>query len=291
MSPTTGAVLLLIIGNLLATFSDVAVKLLELGISPFQYMFLRQLVSLLVIAPLWWCQPLPARVFVQKRITCLRAHLVLIGSGCTMMALSYLPIATANAIFYAAPLLMLPLAVVILNERASRNKVLSTVFGFIGVLVVLRPSQFHWAALFALGTACTLALFNLLVRKLPSEQSVITTLWWTTVCSLPISLILAINDWRPLSMDQITLVAVSAVCILSYNGLAVAAYRKAPPGDVALSEYSGLVFAALFGILWFGEVPDWLTAIGILMIIVPLMPWRSRNARHLPRKAQAPARR
>lgn len=47
------AIVLLIIGNFLATLSDVAVKLIDGDISPFQYMFLRQLISLLLITPLW----------------------------------------------------------------------------------------------------------------------------------------------------------------------------------------------------------------------------------------------
>ncbi|MFA0703833.1 EamA family transporter, partial [Vibrio sp. 10N.222.48.A8] len=69
--------------------------------------------------------------------------------------------------------------------------------------IVLRPSQFHWAALFALGTALTLALFNVLVRKLPSEQTVVTTLWWTTLFSIPASLVLCFLYWQPVSVEHL----------------------------------------------------------------------------------------
>ena len=53
MSPHHLALLLLVIGNLAASLSDVAVKLIEGGISPFQYMFVRQLASLLLILPFY----------------------------------------------------------------------------------------------------------------------------------------------------------------------------------------------------------------------------------------------
>ncbi|MCX2788616.1 MULTISPECIES: DMT family transporter [Vibrio] len=277
MSPHHLALFLLVIGNLAASLSDVAVKLIEGGISPFQYMFVRQLASLLILLPFYLKQNPSKRILKQVPITLLRAHLILIGSGCMMVAVTYLPLATANAVFYAAPILMLPLSVLFLKEHPALRKVLLTGFGFFGVLVVLRPNHFHWAALFALGTATTLAMFNILVRKLPSEQSVVTTLWWTTLFSLPVSTLLAGVYWQPMTWQELTLVIASAICILSYNGLAVLAYQKAPAGEIALAEYSGLVFVTLFGIWWFDEIPDWLTAVGILMIVLPLLPWNKKR--------------
>ncbi|CAH1608029.1 DMT family transporter [Vibrio jasicida] len=277
MSPHHLALFLLVIGNLAASLSDVAVKLIEGGISPFQYMFVRQLASLLILLPFYLKQNPSKRILKQVPITLLRAHLILIGSGCMMVAVTYLPLATANAVFYAAPILMLPLSVLFLKEHPPLRKVLLTGFGFFGVLVVLRPNHFHWAALFALGTATTLAMFNILVRKLPSEQSVVTTLWWTTLFSLPVSTLLAGVYWQPMTWQELTLVIASAICILSYNGLAVLAYQKAPAGEIALAEYSGLVFVTLFGIWWFDEIPDWLTAVGILMIVLPLLPWNKKR--------------
>ncbi|GAK85827.1 hypothetical protein JCM19238_3417 [Vibrio ponticus] len=110
-------------------------------------------------------------------------------------------------------------------------KVIATAIGFAGVLMVLRPSQFHWAAWFALGTATTLAVFNILARKLPAEQPVVTTLFWTSVMTVPLSAILAALYWQPISAEQIMLVAISAALILSYNGLAVIAYKKAPAAN------------------------------------------------------------
>lgn len=277
MSPHHLALFLLVIGNLAASLSDVAVKLIEGSISPFQYMFVRQLASLLLILPFYLKQKPNKRSLKQATITILRAHLILIGSGCMMVAVTHLPLATANAVFYAAPILMLPLSILFLKEHPPLSKILLTCFGFLGVLVVLRPDHFHWAALFALGTASTLAMFNILVRKLPSEQSVVTTLWWTTLFSLPISAILAGVYWQSITWQELALVIASAVCILSYNGLAVLAYQKAPAGEIALAEYSGLVFVTLFGIWWFDEIPDWLTAVGIIMIVLPLLPWNKRK--------------
>jgi drug/metabolite transporter (DMT)-like permease len=272
MNPVALAVWLLVLGNLAASLSDVAVKMLQGEVVPFQYMFLRQLFAFAFIWPVWRKQPKVLRQLHDPKVTLIRAHLVLLGAGCMVVAISYLPLATANAVFYAAPLLMLPLSILFLKERPSRGKIIATVTGFLGVLIVLRPSKFHWAALFALGTACSLALFNLLARTIPERQPVVTTLMWTTLFSLPISGLLAAAYWQPLSLHQWLWIAASSGLILLYNGLAVAAYQKAPASQIALAEYSGLIFVAAFGAFWFAEMLDSLTWLGIGMIILPLLP-------------------
>lgn len=274
LSVVSLAILFLVAGNLSASLSDVAVKLLNGGISPFQYMFIRQLFCVVLMLPFWLRTSPSQRQLGCYKIPLVRAHLVLAGSGFVMMALTYLPLATANAIFYAAPLLMLPLSFWILGEKPAATKVIATVIGFVGVLIVLRPSQFHWAALFALGCAFTLAMYNVLVKKLPSEQPVAITLFWTGVLSLPISGLLAFTFWQSISAMEIFWIAASAIFTLGYHGSAVAAYKRAHTSQIALAEYSGLIFVTLFGMMWFDEIPDGLTVVGILLIILPMMPIR-----------------
>ncbi|WP_192889491.1 DMT family transporter [Vibrio bathopelagicus] len=279
MSNVTVGILLLIAGNLFASLSDVAVKLLNGEVPALQYIFFRQLISLLIITPLWLQQKKEQRRLQQAKVTIIRGQLILIGSGCMVVAITHLSLATANAVFYVAPLLMLPLSMFLLKEQPALGKVIATTIGFVGALIVLRPSQFHGAALFALGTALTLALFNVLVRKLPSEQSVVTTLWWTTLFSIPASLVLCFLYWQPVSAEHLGYIVLSATLILSYNGLAVSAYQKAHSSQIALAEYSGLVFVALIGAIWFDEIPDTLTFIGIMLIILPLAPFKRPKKR------------
>ncbi|ASP37443.1 EamA family transporter [Bacterioplanes sanyensis] len=275
MTNTSVAVALLVLGNFIASLADVSVKNLDGDISAVQYTFLRQCMSLLIVLPFWLRQERHKRALSHNGVTLVRAHLIMVGSGCTMMAITYLPLATANAIFYTAPLIMLPLSVWLLNEAPKASKVIGSLIGFVGVLVVLRPSQFHWAAWFALGTAVSVAIFHLLARRLPAEQSVVTTLFWTSLFSLPISGVLALAYWQPLSWPLVGWVFMTAVCVLAYNGLAVLAYKKAPADQISMAEYTGLIFVTLMGIAWFAEVPDWLSLFGMALIIVPLLPWRT----------------
>jgi drug/metabolite transporter (DMT)-like permease len=270
---TQTAILLLVAGNLVASLSDVAVKGLNGEISSFQYVFLRQLLSVCLLWPFWWRLPQAERGVAPLGWNLLRAHLILMGSGCMLVAITYLPLTTANAVFYIAPLLVLPRSAVLLKERLSLRHILMSGLGFAGVLVVLRPSTFHWAAFFALGTALCLALFHVTGRFLKQGQAVVTTLFWTSVLSLPVSGALAIFNWQPLSALNLSFIVASALCILLYNGLAFKAYHSAAPGRVSVAENSGLIFVTLFGFLWFDELPDALTIVGVLLIVIPLMPW------------------
>ncbi|WP_428775247.1 DMT family transporter [Vibrio sp.] len=287
MSPTNLAIVLLVAGNFVAALSDVAVKLLDGGVPPFQYVFLRQLVAVMLLLPLWLRLNRQQRQLTNPGATLLRSHLIILGSGCMIVSLTYLPLATANAVFYTAPLLMLPLSKWLFGERPPADKLLATLIGFAGVLVLLRPSQFHWAALFALGTALTVALYNLLSRKLPLEQPLLTTLFWTSLLSLPLSSLLAWWYWQPVASGQLGLIASSALLILTYNGLAVQAYKNEPAANIALSEYSGLVFVALFGLWWFDEVPTPLSLVGMLLIVLAIFPYRDWQARRKARSLAA----
>jgi len=273
----TVAIIFLVTGNLSASISDVAVKLLDGAVSPFQYVFIRQLLCVLILLPFWINTSVSKRQAGSIKVTLLRAHLVLVGSGFLMVALTHLPLTTANAVFYTAPLIMLPLSALILGEKMSSTKIIATLIGFTGVLIVLRPSQLHWATIFALGCAFTLALYNVLVKNLPTTQPVTVTLFWTSLMSLPVSGAFAIFFWQPISWFELMLITASALFTMGYHGCAVSAYKSSNTSQIALAEYSGLIFVTLFGITWFDEVPDWLTIVGIFLIILPIILRRQKS--------------
>ncbi|WP_339673575.1 DMT family transporter [Dasania marina] len=270
LSVVTLAILVLIAGNFVMSLSDVAVKLLAGCVSAFQYIFIRQLCCLLLLLPFWFRCSTSQRTLKHGAVTTLRAHLVLVGSGCAMVALTHLPLATANAVFYAAPLIMLPLSIWIMKEKVPLAHTLATALGFIGVLIVLRPSQFHWAALFALGTAFTWALFNVLVKKLPVDQPVSITLIWTNLLGLPLAGVLAVIFWQPMSALELGLIAISALFSLLYHGTCVFSYHRAPTSQLAIAEYSGLIFVSLLGMIYFEEYLDTLSLVGIALIVLPI---------------------
>ncbi|MEI6897704.1 MAG: DMT family transporter [Psychromonas sp.] len=272
------AILLLILANLMASFSDVSLKILNGEVPTFQYVFIRQFISLFFILPFWL--KLPQEKYKEGccKITFWRAQFIVLGSACAMVAITHLSLATANAIFYVAPLMMLPMSILFLKESPTLSKYIATAIGFIGVLIVLRPEQFHWAAIIALGSALTMAVCNILIRRLPAALHLISTLFWTTVMTLPAAFVLAIYQWQVISWVNIMWIVAINIFVLAYHALVVLAYKKAPVSNIALAEYSGLAFVTLFGVMWFDELPDFYTAMGILLIVIPMMPFPWKNS-------------
>ena len=271
-NPVNQAIVLLVAANLLASFSDVSLKILNGEVPTFQYVFIRQLLSVVMLLPFWLKLPVAKRQQGCCKIAFWRAQLILMGSACAMVAITFLPLATANAMFYVGPLLMLPLSVFLLKETPPRSKVIATSIGFAGVLVVLRPEHFHWAAIVGLGSALAMGLGNILIRKLPKDQHLISTLFWTGVMTLPLSLLLALPQWAYIEWRHVGWIMAINLFVLGYHALVVIGYKKAAAGQIALAEYSGLVFVTAFGVMWFDEIPDLLTVLGILLIVVPMMP-------------------
>lgn len=269
------AMSLLIVGNLIAVFSDALIKTLGEDIAVFQFVFFRQLTAVLILLP--FCFGVSKKSFTDGlKWHALRAHIWLLGAIFMVFAINAMPLATANAIFYAAPLMMLPLALVFFKEQLNRYSVAAGIFGFMGVLVIIRPTEIDWAAIAALIVALTIASNNLLIRKLPKHQTVAQTLLLTNLAGVPASLGLAIWEGREWDWSPLITAAGSSSFILIYAAICVVTYRSAESNKIASAEYSGLLGAVGVGLIWFGEMPDIAMAIGTAMIILPLI-WLARN--------------
>ncbi|CAK3531947.1 S-adenosylmethionine uptake transporter [Vibrio crassostreae] len=269
------AMSLLIVGNLIAVFSDALIKTLGEDIAVFQFVFFRQLTAVLILLP--FCFSVSKKSFTDGlKWHALRAHIWLLGAIFMVFAINAMPLATANAIFYAAPLMMLPLALVFFKEQLNRYSVAAGIFGFMGVLVIIRPTEIDWAAIAALIVALTIASNNLLIRKLPKHQTVAQTLLLTNLAGVPASLGLAIWEGREWDWSPLITAAGSSGFILIYAAICVVTYRSAESNKIASAEYSGLLGAVGVGLVWFGEMPDIAMAIGTAMIILPLI-WLARN--------------
>ncbi|MDO9475398.1 MAG: DMT family transporter [Pseudohongiella sp.] len=132
------AILLLVAGNFMAIIADVIVKIMGSEVPIFQHIFVRTLIIMALLSPLYrqfdWQTPLAG-----LRIHLLRALFNFVCMFAIITALTLLPLATANAVFYLAPILVMLLAVVMFKERLTRWSLLAVISGFLGVIVILRP--------------------------------------------------------------------------------------------------------------------------------------------------------
>ncbi|MEF1310584.1 DMT family transporter [Vibrio mytili] len=278
------AMLLLIIGNLIAVVSDSLIKSVGNDVPVFQFVLFRQISAVLLLLPFCFFAK-STRLMEGFKWHAIRAHVWLLGAVFMVLAISSLPLATANAVFYAAPLIMLPLAALFLKEQLSKQSIAAAIVGFTGVLVIIRPDQFDWAAMYAFVVALSLAVNNLLIRKLPKDQSVAHTLLMTNLAGIPVALLLVFIEAQPCQWDAFPIAAGSSLFIMIYAATCVMAYRSIDSNKIASAEYSGLIGAVVIGFMWFDEVPDIYMAIGTVLIVVPLI-WLSKRERRI-KKRQA----
>jgi drug/metabolite transporter (DMT)-like permease len=275
------AILLLIIGNAMALICDVFIKLMEPGAPIFQFAFLRCIITLLLLLPLAG-QLNRKHLFTGLKVHAARAHIHLVGLVCMVIGLTKLPLATANAVFYAAPILVMVLAALIFQEKLSTMSVIAVFSGFSGIVVILRPVEFNWAAIAALAAALTLAINAVMVRKLPKEQTTVHKLLLNYLLIIPAAGALAL--WEGAAWDSSILISAggSAVFILGYNITVLLAYKQVDANQVTSAEYTGLIWAVLIGWIGFNEMPDLWFAVGSAMIVVPLIlvGLRSRDRSH-----------
>lgn len=272
------AILLLVLGNALAIGSDVVVKLLYADVPILQFVFIRGICTLLLLLPLW--SRLDHRAPLRGGwLHMLRAHISVLGIACMVVALRHLPLATANALFYAAPLMVMVMSVLFFRERMTPLSVLAVFSGFFGILVILRPVEVNWMAFSALGAASALALNAVLVRKLPRGQSTLHVLTLNAAMGLPAAGLLAL--WEGADWDWSLLIygLGSSAFIMGYSTTVLLAYRHVAANQVTSAEYTGLIWAVAIGWIFFGEIPDLWFLTGSLMIVIPLslLAWRHRK--------------
>src|SRR5690625_3977886 len=139
------AIFLLVTGNLLAIFSDVLIKWAssdELAI--FQFVAVRLVFTVLLLTPFLrrvdW-----DNLWQGSRGYLVRARAGLGGFVWMVLARGALPLSSANAIFYAAPVLVMFISVVFFMERLTNAGLFAVVGGLTGVMIILRPTQMNLA--------------------------------------------------------------------------------------------------------------------------------------------------
>lgn len=212
----------------------------------------------------------------RSRAPGLQALRSLLLCGCTLFfasALVFLPLADATAVNFAAPILTVALAALLLRERVARLRWLGVLVGLVGVLVAIRPpfitgaGAAHPAYLLPLGSAILYALYQILTRRLAALDDPRTTILHTGLAAMLATTMMLPLVWvPPTAMDWALLAAIGVLGGISH-GILVLAYARAPASVLAPLSYSQLLWAGLAGFLVFGELPDRWTLLGAAIIL------------------------
>ncbi|MDA8031681.1 MAG: DMT family transporter, partial [Alphaproteobacteria bacterium] len=218
----------------------------------------------------------------KRQLQILRSLILVVESGCIFAALSVLPLAETIAVSFIYPFLVALLAVPLLGEHIGKWRLFGILFGFIGVLLVIRPGGelFHPAVLFALASAFLFACYQVLTRRLSDADSPWTTLFYTALGGALAAGLPAMLVWETPDPRQIALLATIGALGLVAHGLLIIAFTYAAAALVANFGYTELIWATLLGWLFFSHLPDPVSLAGIIIIAGSglIVLWRERRS-------------
>ncbi|PYF83572.1 EamA domain-containing membrane protein RarD [Marinomonas alcarazii] len=284
----SSAILILVLGSFFATLCDVFIKMAGVDVAIFQFTFFRAVFMCLILFPIAVMKYLSSPKAVATlglKLHVIRGNLWVLGSVLLVISLSELSLATANAVFYVAPIFIMLFGAFFYKERLSVDVVLAVILGFIGILVILRPTEVTLAMISAILFAVVLAVNSLLIKKIPQEQSMFYGLFVTQLFALPMVSGLAIWEGEKFEFEVLIYAALSSVCSILYSVSCLVGYRYVASSKVTSAEYSGLIFAFLLGWWIFGDTPDLGVFVGSVFVITPLLYLSHRDIRRL-RKEQ-----
>ncbi|MGL6121856.1 MAG: DMT family transporter [Shewanella sp.] len=272
--PVVIGLILLIVGNLFSAFYDVSIKWLPDDASASTFLLVRQISSVLMLLPVWLYSQRPMTTHISVHLW--RANIGSVGALFLIIGLMALPLATVSSLFYSAPLMIILMGYFFLKERITAAQTVCAGLGFVGILIILRPSEMNGYGIAVLFSAFTFAVNQLALKKVPHAEHPVLTLLLYNLLGIPATLVIvAFQGIEGLSWGLVGVALLSNAFLLVYHWFCVLAYRKAQASDIAIAEYTGLLFIVFLGWLLFDEWLDSLSWLGAALIVLPslFLPW------------------
>jgi len=206
-----------------------------------------------------------------------RGLLSAVNMWCLFAAVAYAPVADVSAITFMMPVTASVLAVFILKEKTSLVQWLAALAGFAGALIVIRPGMagYNPGLLFAVGAVCAGSLVAMMIKTLLKYDSGDTVAAWLFISHTVIGIVPAIVVWvTPTWQEWLWMVFLGwlgAVIQRTFNR----SMAMADATVVLPYNFTRLIWAALFGYLFFAEIPDLWTWIGGTVIFASSV-WLTR---------------
>ena len=197
-----------------------------------------------------------------------RSVLSVIESGCFVLSFKYLSLANAHSVGSLAPVIVVALSAIILKEKVSPKTWIAIFIGFIGVLIILRPTSsiFDPKALLPLITAFVLGFYQIITKKVSQYDKNETSLFYTSIIGIITMSLLASNFWLPI--DKSSYLMFLGIGIFFSLGLyfQIIALSKARASIIQPFHYTLIFWAIIFGFIFYNDIPDMFTIIGAVII-------------------------
>ena len=282
-------IIFILLAMMVFSVQDGIMKHIYSFVSLYEVYLIRTIVSFLLILIFLKYKKKPI-VFKSKYpfLTSCRVILFFFGFSSFYISLTVLPLGTATALFFVSPFLITIFAHFFLKEKIGPRRWSAVVVGFIGVYITLNPdfSNFNYLSLLPILCAFCYSSSMIIIKKTSDKDNVYTQTFTFYIGAIFFSLIFyfiigdgqyntvshpasqfIFREWFVNFKSNILWMAATGVTATLAFLLLFTAYSIASPSVISPFEYSILLWSPLIGWLYFQEIPNLNTIIGILIIV------------------------
>jgi len=263
-------ILLMLAGDFMFALNDAMGKWLVASFSVGQVVLIRSIGAFIVLGPMIANQG-TAKLFEMERpvLQSLRVLATTVDTALFYAAVVYLPLADVMSFYMAGPIYVAALSHFLLGEKVGWRRWAAILVGFCGVLIILKPSSaaFSQSSLFALVGSFAFAFAIILSRRLrgTSDTNLVT---WQTIGTLLVGGVMTIGAWRTPSVLDFGAMLLLGIVSCSAHLMITRALKLAPASTLAPLHYSLLLWAVIFGLAFFGDVPGPRILIGSAIVVL-----------------------
>ena len=283
------AIFYIIAGMTVFSVQDTLVRILSSEVSILQIMFLRSVVGLSILFFYLKVRKIPIIFSSQYPVlTVIRAILFMFAFLFYYIGLAYLPYAVTTALFFTTPFFITILSRIFLKENIGFIRLLTIIFGFIGVVIIANPTVDSFNIFMIFPILCAFGYSaSMIIIKMTSEKDSVysqtfhvylaTLLFAPLVTYLGSTFDSSIGDnkvlnfvfrsWELNSHTQYFLIFVVGICVVAGFLLIFNAYRVGKPFVIAPFEYTILLWSIFYGWLIWDESVTIRSWIGMAMIV------------------------
>lgn len=270
MSEKNKGILYIILAALCFSLMSLFVRLSG-DIPAMQKSLFRNLVALVFSIFILWKEKIPFRAGKgNAKYLILRSFFGTLGIFCNFYAIDHLALSDANMLNKLSPFFAIILSYFLLKEKAAVYQVICVITAFVGTLFILRPgfdSMITFPALIGLlgglgaGTAYTMVRV-LSGRGVKGPFIVFFFSAFSCCAALPFCIL----NYTPMEPWQLGFLLLAGLAASGGQFSITAAYSHAPAKEISVYDYTQIIFSSLWGILFLGEFPDWMSITGYVII-------------------------
>lgn len=269
MKDNQKAIVYILISALAFTLMSTVVKLAK-DIPTYEKVFFRNIINLIIAVNFlkrdkisFWGEK------KNRKYLVIRGVLGLLGVVCNFYAVTQMNLSDASMLFNLTPFFVTLFAIFFLGERILKIEYISLISAFIAVLLVIKP-QFNMGIIGGvvgiIGAACAGGAYTLVSHINKKENPVTIVFYFTFVSVILMTPFMIFNFVKPNMIELLLLILVGIFASVG-QFMVTLAYKYGKPSEVAIYNYTSIVFAIAIGFGIWKEVPDKWSILGSIILI------------------------